>query len=534
MKCFGVLVALGFLSLTRADSPQIVDLGYATYQGTFNSTSNITNFLSIRYAAPPVGKLRFQAPAAPLNMSSDGIQMADTQPHGCPHAGRGISITSPFRSQSKTITQRQNTQIEDCLFLNVHVSGPINSAARMPVIFWIHGGGYVGGTTASDSGADLVREAGGGIVAIELEYRLGVFGFLPGSEVKENGALNAGLLDQQFALQWVQQFVHLFGGDPTKVTIWGESAGAGSVLQHLVTHNGNTHPPLFRAAMTSSTFLPSQYRFNDPIPEKLYSETVQLSGCANATSTFECLVDADAGTLQNANVLINKAGFFGTFVTVPVVDGEFIVERPVETISRGKLNGDMLLSVTNTFEGTIFVNSTFSEEMSITDYVTQLFPLFNETQINETVSQYTGIGLDTVNDQAIGIMGESIFICPTYLLLNAFQGRARKGLFAIPPGTHGSDVAYYFPGTTGPPFKNAQFSASFAGGFLGFVKSLDPNEHPVANIITPNWDLYVDGQTEMLFNRTEGFRPDIRPIKTDPNLLERCAFWKSVAPSVPQ
>lgn len=93
-------------------------------------------------------------------------------------------------------------------------------------------------------------------------------------------------VDQQFALEWIQKYVrlyvrelttgyasdsceqiHLFGGDPRKVTIWGESAGAGSVIQHLVAHGGDTQPPLFRAAMTSSTFLPSQYNFDDPVPE---------------------------------------------------------------------------------------------------------------------------------------------------------------------------------------------------------------------------------------------------------------------------
>ena len=101
--------------------------------------------------------------------------------------------------------------------------------------------------------------------------------------------------------------------------------------------------------------------------------------------------------------------------------------------------------MTNTFEGTIFVNATFSAEMTVTDYITQLFPVFDESQINAAVAQYTDIGLDTVNDQAIAIMGEckllsliasthgllirlhlAIFICPTYLLLQSFNGPSFK------------------------------------------------------------------------------------------------------------
>ncbi|EJC97529.1 alpha/beta-hydrolase [Fomitiporia mediterranea MF3/22] len=393
-----VLVAFALASVVRADSPQVVDLGYAIYQGTFNSTSNITDFFAVRYAAPPVGKLRFQAPAPPLNMRAQGVQLANTQPQACPMAGSGSNSTTPFRDLSNNKDRRQNTEIEDCLFLNVHVSGEINPKARMPVVFWIHGGGYVAGSTSGQNGSDLIREASGGIVAVELEYRLGVFGFLPGSEVKKRGALNAGLLDQQFALQWVQKNIHLFGGDASRVTIWGESAGAGSVLQHMVAHGGNTQPPLFHQAITSSTFLPSQYNFDDAIPEKLYSD--------NATDTFQCLVDANAGTLEGANVVINESGFYGTFVVVPVVGGDMIVERPIQTINRGRLNGNAFLAVTNAFEGTVFVNANFSAQMTATDYVTQLFPLFNQAQIEETVQQYTNIGLNTVNDQAIAIMGE--------------------------------------------------------------------------------------------------------------------------------
>ncbi|PAV18001.1 alpha beta-hydrolase [Pyrrhoderma noxium] len=516
----------------------------------FNSTLNRTDFLSLRYAAPPTGNLRFQAPAPPLNMSSQGIQLANTQPNQCFQSGNGASASNPFRGNQTTnlsspssltakLTKRQSSQTEDCLFLNVFVSGEVNAQAKMPVVFWIHGGGYIAGGANGFPGGDLITEAGGGIVVVVIQYRLGVFGFLSGAEVKKNGALNAGLLDQQAALKWVQENIHLFGGDPEKVTIWGESAGAGSVLQHMVAHGGNTQPPLFRNAITSSTFLPSQYNFDDAIPEQLYSEFVQGTGCTNATNTFQCLVGVDVDALEKVNDDINKSGFSGTFVTVPVIDGDLIIERPIETIIKGKLNAKQYLGMTNTFEGRDFINSGILSGMNITNYVTQLFPQFNDNQIQDTVAQYTGAGLDTAFDQAVAIMGESIFICPTYALLSAYPGQAHKGLFAIQPGNHANDISYYFPGTNGPPFKNAQFSASFDGGFLGLAKADDPNTRVVDNIITPNWVPFGgiggdQGHTEMLFNKTEDSQPDIRSFTTDSSLLTRCEFWMSVAASLPQ
>ena len=143
----------------------------------------------------------------------------------------------------------------------------------------------------------------------------------------------------------------------------------------MVAHDGNTQPPLFRAALTSSTFLPSQYAYNDPIPEvrlfrlylfRLYlivaffssNFSARLSSnpgklilamafyrhlayfrCASAKNAFSCLQSVDLNTLETVNFNIAASGFFGTFVFVPVVDGSFIVERPIQTLQEGKSNG---------------------------------------------------------------------------------------------------------------------------------------------------------------------------------------------------
>ncbi|KAI5117712.1 hypothetical protein M0805_003201 [Coniferiporia weirii] len=479
------LIFTNVLGYTIA-SPQIVDLGYATYQATLNVTSNVTSFLGMRYASPPTGQLRFQAPTPPSTVRN--IQLANTQPPVCPQGAVGTAPTSPSRLVERA------ADIEDCLFLNVYLQGRVDPDLKMPVVVWIHGGGYDIGSTNTTDGSDLIRDANGGVVVVEIQYRLGLFGFLPGSETEDHGVLNAGLLDQEFALQWVQEHIPKFGGDPDKVTIWGESAGAGSVLQHIVAHSGNTQPPLFRAGMTSSTFLPSQYSYNDTIPEQLYSEVVEQVGCFDTEDTFACLVNADAG----------------------------------------RLNGDVLLSVTNTFEGRVFVDANITSNTSLSDYTSQLFPAFGESQIEATVRQYTDIGLDTVFGQAVAVMGESIFICPTYALLNAFKGRSFKGEFAVPPGNHGDDVAYYFPTGATQAVPNAQLAASFAGSFFSVVKSLNPNFNPLPESVTPSWTTYSDGDTEMLFNVTESGEARVTAFATNKGLLERCDFWKSVAEITPQ
>jgi cholinesterase len=165
------------------------------------------------------------------------------------------------------------------------------------------------------------------------------------------------------------------------VTIWGESAGAGSVLQHLIANGGNTQPALFRAAITSSTFLPSQYEFNDRIPEArhyvhcrllkngaddhslhrfftpnlfhrasrehdwmiknifIYAFSYLDNSCSTSTDTLACLREVDVNTLQAANVNICNSVFFGTFAFVPVVDGTLITERPTQLLKQGKVNG---------------------------------------------------------------------------------------------------------------------------------------------------------------------------------------------------
>ncbi|KAG1838524.1 Alpha/Beta hydrolase protein [Suillus subalutaceus] len=521
-----VLLVLEALSAPAATvSAPIVNLGYAQYQGSVDTATNIASFLGIRYTAPPIGDLRWAAPQPPLGAS--GVQQATTQPNECNQAPVGTSSTNPLESIS--MRKRGISQSEDCLFLNVYTPGSevvATPGGGLPVVVFIHGGGYIEGAASEFSGADLIIDSSYGVITVLVQYRLGLFGFLPGEAVKEGGALNAGLLDQKYALQWVQSYISSFGGDPTKVTIWGESAGAGSVLQHIVAHGGNTQPPLFTTAMTSSTFLPSQYNYNDRIPEMLYSEIVNGTNCTSSSDTLSCLRAADVNTLQTLNYDINVNGFFGTFVFVPVVDGTFILERPTVTIREGRLNGNYLLSMTNSHEGNIFVDQSMT--LDVADYVKTLFPNFGPAQVAGAVALYQNYGSNV--NQADLVMGESIFLCPTYYLLLAFGERAWKGEFAIPPGLHGTDIAYYFTSYEGgPPYNNSQFITAFSNSFMAMVMFETPDDRYTPGDITPSWASWQDDLTEMKFNETFAGAPDVHTLKTDSALLERCAYWLNVS-----
>ena len=147
---------------------------------------------------------------------------------------------------------------EDCLYLNVYAAP---NATKQPVFIWIrkYRKRYVGRTrtcadhrSSSDGGghsvfgatydpSDLMKTNGNKFITVEIQYRLGAFGYLSSVDIHKRGALNAGLLDQRFAMEWVQEHIVKFGGDPNQVTIGGESSGAGSVMFHSLSNGGQDH-----------------------------------------------------------------------------------------------------------------------------------------------------------------------------------------------------------------------------------------------------------------------------------------------------
>ncbi|KAF5360988.1 hypothetical protein D9756_005145 [Leucocoprinus leucothites] len=523
-----------------APRAHVVDVGYAKYQGTVNHDTGNVEFLGIRYAAAPTDAMRWREPQPP--QSTPGVQLADTPPYTCMQAGNGANKVSPFLDNNSVSRRETSPKVpppsEDCLFLNI--AAP-SSAKNLPVIIWIHGGGYTWGDAAHYTPDDLIREAGGQVVVVVIQYRLGVFGFLAGQKVHDGGALNAGLLDQQFAFQWVQKHISKFGGDPEKVTIWGQSCGGGSVILHLVANDGNTNPRLFRGGIASSAYVPPQYAYNNWIPERIFTEISEQSGCSSAPDVLDCLRQTDVNVLNQANINVTAEGFYGLLTFSPVVDGKFITDRPTVLLRRGKLNGDAALAVATHKEGDrpSLVDPKIADTVKTPEYIQNLFPELTREQIDEAVALYADMGKPI--DQAEAINGESTFTCPSYFMLRALKGKGFKGDLAIPPAQHVDDIPYYFPNSlfgklnATPPFENTEFKKNFAQSFLNFALSLDPNDKWDTSNTLPYWPRWTEeGREEMMFNKTEADVPVFRAVPTDEGLLRRCDYWESVGANIGQ
>ena len=175
-------------------------------------------FLGLPYAAPPVGDLRWKAPQPPVKWKGE----RDATKFGAHCAQGRVFDDMVFQDAAPS---------EDCLFVNVYTPADAKKDAKLPVMFWIHGGGYSGGASSEPrhNGDFLPLK---GVVLVTINYRLGVFGFLVTDELaKENNGVagNYGLMDMVAALEWVKGNIGKFGGDPNNVTIFGESAGSFAV-----------------------------------------------------------------------------------------------------------------------------------------------------------------------------------------------------------------------------------------------------------------------------------------------------------------
>ena len=359
-----------------------VDLGYAVYEGYTNSTSGLNIWKGMRYAASPTGSYRFQAPQAPPQNRSSTIQANELAPTCYQNPDASTSI----------MEVNQTLASEDCLFLNIYAPGNITSP--LPVLVWIHGGGYGAGNGRQDL-SDLINTNNGTFIGVSIQYRLGAFGFLSSDEVYRSGTPNAGLYDQYFALQWVQSHISLFGGNASHVTISGVSAGGGSVMLLDMAYGGTIGDSLFTNTIAASPYLPMQYGYSSWIPSQAYYAFATAAGCPPGLpygsvpqTIFECLVEKDAETLQNASGTISQSGNYGTWAFLPVTDGALVQDTPSRQLLARKVNGRNALVGNNANEGAPFTPQNITTEDELVLWLQLTFPLFSNADISKVLLYY--------------------------------------------------------------------------------------------------------------------------------------------------
>jgi len=363
-------------------------------------------FHSIRYAAPPTGQLRWQAPRAPLLHNSSVIE-AKTSPPQCPQAGCSPGASSDIP-----------TGDEDCLFLNVYAPP---DAHNLPVMVWIHGGGYAQGNAGQFPLPLLSFRKD--FIGVAIQYRLGAFGFLSSAAVHTNGALNVGLLDQHFALQWVQDHIYLFGGDRTRVTVAGQSAGAGAVMLHATAYAGTLGTTIFDKLIAASPYLPTQYNYSDSVPTNLFDRFAGAVNCTESTPqdeqlVLECLRSRDTNDLQTANVVVSASGPYGTWTFVPVTDNSFLPDQPGSLLAQGKVNGAKILTSNMANEGPLFMPQNLTDLDSLTSFISILYP--SASNISFLLSQYPISSADLTPPTPYATNGTSSSVSSSALLTSSW------------------------------------------------------------------------------------------------------------------
>lgn len=392
-------LALGLLLPLLSSSPAaaqsnsstpVVDVGYAKYAGYTNATAGINYYRGLHYAQPPVGALRWEKPV-PIESSANFTGQTIQATAQAPACIQGIPAWEYAVSQeSGSFAYTPQGQSEDCLILDVLVpSAPAAVVGGLPVVVQIHGGGYTVGNALSYPGDAMVNASAGGIIYVSIQYRLGIFGFLGGAEVKQNGVQNAGLYDQRLALEWVQRHIGAFGGDPAKVTIWGGSAGGGSVTYQLMYGGGLGVPP-FRAAIAEYPWW--QPLLNDSTQELQYQLALDAAGC-DGVSCLRGLSEAELTTAGQADFNNSYPGpgdGYGTFWFGPVVDGEFLQSLPDEAFKKGDYYKVPLMVDRDGYEGVIFSNASQTNQVEETTDVSAAPKHFVRTELRRRLTLGTG------------------------------------------------------------------------------------------------------------------------------------------------
>ena len=464
--CALALTALvfGLAATVHADSLTVkTEQGKA--KGKTINDGKVNAFLGLPYAAPPVGDLRWKAPEPPAKWKGE----RDATKFGAHCAQNHVFDDMVFQDAGPS---------EDCLFLNVYAPADATSKSKLPVMFWIPGGGYSGG------GSNEPRHNGDflplkGVVLVTINYRLGIFGFLATSDLAKeaNGAAgNYGLMDMVAGLQWVKANIKEFGGDADNVTIFGESAGSFAVSTLMAVPSAKG---LFAKAIGESGGA-----FSDVLPMDTLEAREKKDDDFVATLGAKSLAELRALPVDKIlDAVKAKRGGFSSDV-----DGKFITEPVPDTYAAGKQAHVPLLAGWNRDEGSFLGNG-----MTADKWKGMASGMFKD-RAAEFLSIYPGATDNEAVESAGAFGGDSFIAFSTWRWLEAHRKTGDSPVYryhfelrALPskfhPGTfafHSDDIEYVFgtldtrPGETVRP-EDRKLSDEVMSYWTNFAKTGDPN-----------------------------------------------------------
>ena len=526
-----------FLCITAVVSPTMSRLGYA--QGASQSTTekkvtevikvdtgelrgllvgdaqDVQSFKGIPFAKPPVGKLRWREPVAPDAWS--GVRDCFEFGNACPQQAPAMLAAVPQMAINAPLS-------EDCLYLNIWRPAG-ETKEPLPVLFWIHGGGYVMGAASQPlyDGQDLARS---GVVVVSINYRLGPFGFLAhpalSSESPQGISGNYGILDQIEALRWVQRNVAAFGGDPNRVTIFGESAGGGSVLCLMVSPNAKG---LFHAAIAQSApemrLAPLTSRsVANPSAEQQGIQLLSQYGLTES-ATVDQLRQLDADKLAEGfpSMEMDVKKFELNLkelplAMAPVVDGKVIPDLPNRLFALGQAHPLPMIVGNTRDEMTLFM-SQIPMPKEVAQYEQAINQNFGSLG-SEVIAAYPATNPKSIRDNVIQLASDSVFGSqarhvarlhakngyPTYRYV--FSCGTKQFPLSMLGAHHACELPYVFGQPAKPDEADKKVVDVVQGYWLNFAKTGDPNGEglpiwPKTNLAS---DVLIEIESEVVIRET--------------------------------
>ncbi len=433
---------------------------------------NVLVYRGIPYAAPPVGNLRWKPPQPVVPW--EGVLQAENFGPAC------IQPKSPTREL------KLPGESEDCLTLNIWK--PKDAGEALPVMVWIHGGAFRLGSGALPwyDGAALAHQ---GVIIVTFNYRLGRLGFFAHpaltKESPDGPVGNYGLMDQIAVLEWVQQNIKAFGGDPENVTIFGESAGAVSVnyLMTIPATNG-----LFQKAISQSGGgyqIPRHIRASTPGGRSMEDEGLEIAknwGLRNSEVSTQDLRSVAADTIAGDKVPVKKLGFG------PFIDGQLIIGGFPERFSSGQQHNVPYMVGSNSFDGSVTM-------FRIKKHPRLALKAMLKEDYQEALDLYQADGRSDIENFAAQLTSDAFFIggarrqaremqrvsSPAWLYHFSFVSPAKRGKVA--GAAHASEIPYVWmnlkkaESLMGSVYSEQDFkmSRAMSGYWLRFAKTGDPN-----------------------------------------------------------